>query len=292
MNDTPTPVIPSLPTVRRVPAPPLGRRRPEVLVRLEAEWQTLAERPSTRRRVASWGLGPTVRTLDDALAATGWREFRRPSAGGPAVVVPSAIVLGAHDRTSGDGAARCLLVAARADDLAARVLLQRMLPGLSTAARRWRRRADDGWAPIDELVATAWSVIRTFPFETRPSHLVANLLRDTEYQAYRKKRRRLLEVVPSGVPEEWDWPGASRVMAADPAEETLDDDALLELARMAARVEAMRDDVLDDADRVVLRLLAAGLSLAEAAEQLGCTSRTVQNHRLRLVHRLRAALVA
>ena len=302
MNDTPTPAIPrpSTPfrgTARRVPP----ERRSGVLAGLDAEWRLLVEQHSTRRRVADWGLGPDVVTLDDALSATGWRPAgsaqsagipsRRSAEGRPLLPPPSPAV-DPLDRTPGDAAVRHLLRAARTDDLAARVLLQRMVPGLCTVARRWQHRVVDGCPPIDDLVATAWSVIRTYPFETRPSHLVANLLRDTEYYAYRKQRRRLLEVVPSGLPERWGWPGDPRGSSPDPAEETLDDDALLELARLVARVEAMRDEILDDDDRAVLRLLAAGLSLAEAAERLGCTSRTVQNHRLRLVQRLRDALAA
>lgn len=303
MNDTPTPVIPPPPTVRRRaegrPTQAPGRRRLSdgTLARLESEWRALAVRQSTRRRVAGWGLGPTVVTLDDALFATGWQAHRQGLEGQseartpPTVPAPVAVA-DPLDRMPGDAVVRRLLREARTDDLAARVLLQRMLPGLCTAARRWQRRAGDGCAAIDDLVATAWSVIRTYPVETRSSYLVANLLRDAEYYTYRKQQRRLMEVVPSGFPETWDWPGDPRGSSPDPAEETLDDDALLELARLVARVEAMHDEILDDDDRAVLRLLAAGLSLAEAAERLGCTSRTVQNHRLRLVQRLRDALAA
>ena len=283
MNDTPTTVIPLPPSSAHWPDLPPDDR-PGVLHRLEREWRQLAVRSSIRRRVVSWGLDDTVLSLDQALAATGWRPYES---------APCRRPVGSEaDAHEGDETVRRLLRLAPTDELAARVVLQRMLPGLRATANRWRRRAVDGWEPIDELVSVAWSVIRTFPVETRPRYLVANLLRDTEYLAYRKQARRLMVSVPSGVPERRGWPTESLAMAGDPAEETLDDDALLELVRMVARVDAMRDAVLDDADRVVLRLLAAGKSLAEAAELMGCTSRTVQNHRVRLVHRLRAALAA
>jgi len=288
MNDTPTPVIPfpARPATTRLD--PLPDDKAAVLQRLEREWRQLSLRPSTRRQVARWGLGDGVDSLHDALVATGWRTYERPTA----TRSPHDTGGRADGQHTGDDVVRQLLRHAPTDDLAARVVLQRLLPGLRAAAKRWRRRAVDSWEPIDELVSVAWSVIRTYPVDTRPRYLVSNLLRDTEHLAYRKQSRRLMVTVPSGVPDRAGWPVEWSSSSGDPAEETLDDDALLELARMVARVDAMRDAVLDDADRVVLRLLAAGKSLAEAAEEMGCTSRTVQNHRVRLVHRLRAALAA
>lgn len=261
-----------------IPTSPLG-----IIHLLDSEWRTLRLRRLARDRIAVWQIGTDCPTLDDVLLATGYRR----SAGDPVTVER---VDWWPEGTVGDGATARLLLAARTDDLAARVLLQRLLPGLLSVARRWRGRTLDG-APIDELVTTAWSVIRSFPVESRPRHLVANLLRDVEYHTYRRATRRLLEVVPVGSPERPGWPGNVSPLAPAADEFDLDDDALLDLARCVRRARDESSMTLDDDDLTALRMVAEGLSLGEAAERLGCTSRTVQNHRARLVYRLRAALV-
>ena len=69
------------------------------------------------------------------------------------------------------------------DELAARVVVQRLVPGLVHAARR-RRQQQGMQSAFDELVATTWVLVRTYPLERRPRRGAANLCRDAEYQAF------------------------------------------------------------------------------------------------------------
>lgn len=80
----------------------------------------------------------------------------------------------------GDADRALQLLAARAvegDDLAARVLMQRLLPGARRLARRW-------WAirDVDEraaiTVTAVWSRIRCYPIARRPQRIAANILFD------------------------------------------------------------------------------------------------------------------
>jgi DNA-directed RNA polymerase specialized sigma24 family protein len=163
-----------------------------------------------------------------------------------------------------------LLMAARVDEVAARVVLQRLLPGLIARARRWSGRPVGGPDALDELLAAAWTVIRTFPVERRPRHLVANLLRDAEYHAFVRPHRRLLvhEFVPTHTLER---PAPESTM-----------DAAEELAEL---IDGSR--ALTDRDRRLLALLASGASMTEVATTLDVCVRTVTNHRDAVVHRLR-----
>ena len=77
--------------------------------------------------------------------------------------------------------------------LAARIVLQRLVPGLRSIARRRGRRPDDGdtQAPdlFHDLLANAWIVIRCYPIERRPFNVAANLLKDVGYQTLTTQQR-------------------------------------------------------------------------------------------------------
>jgi len=83
-----------------------------LLTRLQQEWNLLRIRPTLVRRASAWQLTPRVLdSLDDLLVLTGLGS--RPAPAGS------------------DDALRQLVTLARHDDLAARIVLQRMLPGLA-----------------------------------------------------------------------------------------------------------------------------------------------------------------
>ena len=126
-----------------------------------------------RRRATAWKLTPrALSSLDELLVLTGL---------GPGPVDPPS-----------DETMRRLVGLARHDDLAARVVLQRMLPGLSTCAKRNSSGFDTQLDALDELLSEAWTVIRSFPIERRDRYVIKNLLRDCEYRAFLKARRRML----------------------------------------------------------------------------------------------------
>lgn len=246
---------------------PLYSNRP-LLVRLQSEWQLLRERPTVLRRAHSWSLGVPFDNLDQLIAATDYW----PS---PAERANSA---GAGNGNGNQVVAR-MLAAGRSDQVAARVVLQRLLPGLIARSRCWGpRRAGGSPEAFDELVSAAWTVIKEFPFERRPRHLIANLLRDSEYIAFRRPSRRMLV-------HEFTEPRSLDTAVEYQAEI----EPMLELADIIAQA---RSHSLTDHDLALLTLLANGASSAEAAQQLQISERTLRYHRDAAVGRLREAVFA
>ena len=145
-----------------------------LLTRLQREWNLINCRRSTVSRASAWKLTPrAINSLDELLVLTGL---------GPAPVDPA----------SDDTLRRLVVLAQHDDDLAARVVLQRMLPGLSNCAKRNSSGFDTQLDALDELLCEAWTVIRSFPIERRDRYVIKNLLRDCEYRAFLKTRRRML----------------------------------------------------------------------------------------------------
>jgi hypothetical protein len=160
-------------------------------------------------------------------------------------------------------------LAARAgDQLAARVLLQLLLPGARRLARRWwalgGRREREAAA-----VAAVFDRIRCYPLATRPRKIAANILRDAEILLRRQvvDTRRLVpldEVVGMTA-------AASVPVAVHPAEELV-----------AALREAVDAGVIgaDDAHLIAATRIE-GRRLADIAETRGAALRTLQTHRQR-----------
>src|SRR5262245_35946950 len=91
--------------------------------RLDREWRALRHDPAALARVRSWALTPAaVGDLDELLVLAGYRVPHTPGR--------NALLLR-------------LVVLAADDELAARIVLQRLLPGLLAVIRR-RRRSSDG----------------------------------------------------------------------------------------------------------------------------------------------------
>jgi DNA-directed RNA polymerase specialized sigma24 family protein len=254
-------------TSSRLPSAVPHAHRTDVLARLDREWSALRHRPTALIRARSWQVGADFVDLDELIAATGF--FASASERLSALTTPDA----EHDAVL----AR-LVLAAHHDDLAARIVLQRLLPGLVARARRWTWRIDGSGDAIDELVAAAWGVIRTFPEPRLCRHVAARLLRDSEHQAFVKHTRRLAEHVPTE-PDRLDRPV---VRLPDP-------EPILELAEL---VSDARGNALTDADLRLLQLLVSGLPMADVAAALDVSVRTVTNHRNAMVHRLRQVAFA
>ena len=233
-----------------------------LLVGLDREWQATSHRPAAVRRARTWGLPIEFDSLDGIIATTGWYATADERHAAGHCTTPAV-----------DAVMERLLVAARTDDLAARVVLQRLLPGLVGLARRWQRRHDgDAFA---DAVAAAWPVIRQYPVERRPLHLVANLLNDCQYHAYRRAGRRMLVSVPV---EDRHLDGADDSAHVEP---------LHELVAVAACTSA-----LSARDRCLLGLLLSGRSMVEVAQLLEVSERTVRNHRDHMVSQMRDAMAA
>ncbi len=255
-----------------------------LLDRLHDEWQHISYRSIAVAEAQSWGLpGGPVRSLDDLLRQSGYivatghpsTQFAPSRAGGGAHEVDRCIA--ERERAADEYLLRLVECAATAP-LAARVVLQRILPGLGAAARRHGgayRRND----LLDELVANSWSVIRTYPVTRRPQRVASNLVRDITFQTVVRPSR--LKSARSEVPMLAEPVGTAPSSTREPLAE------LLELVGAA-----FRSGHIDDRDvRLIDDLLKHHHALDVAASRQ-VTARTIRNHRDAVVHRLRSSVAA
>src|SRR6187431_3745906 len=114
------------------PLPPAtAHHRHHLFARLHQDWARLTSSRSALRTARSWPLSvERFESLDELLGHVGFGRVQ---------------AIGSHDD---DGVLGELLVLARTDELAARVVLQRMLPGLASIVRR---RTDRFASGPDEL---------------------------------------------------------------------------------------------------------------------------------------------
>ena len=139
--------------------------------RLWLDWEVLARSRSKVRRANAWQLpGEPVRHLDEVLTRSGY---------GQSVTDDDC-----------DHYLSLLTAHARQDELACRVVVQRILPGLiAIAIRRGRIVTEGASFALDQLVSSAWMVICCYPIDRRPRRVAANLLRDIEYQSFVREAR-------------------------------------------------------------------------------------------------------
>jgi len=226
-----------------------------LLTRLQREWTLLSRRRSAVQRATAWELTPRViSSLDELLVLTGL---------GPGPVDPSS-----------DETLRKLVAVARHDDLAARVVLQRMLPGLSAIAKRHSDGFDTQLDAFDELLSEAWAVIRSFSIETRDRYVIKNLLRDCEHQAFLKFRRRRM-VQELADPADLDLP-----IAAD----EFDEEPLGTIVELLGRA---KNAGMTEADLAMVVTLLNTSTVKQAAAALRVTDRTLRNRRQSVIRQLR-----
>jgi hypothetical protein len=223
----------------------------KTLAALDREWAELDRSPATGEAVGRWA------HEEPALAGL-------PTLG--------AILTARTD----PGAAQAILAAlarlAVDDDLAARTLLQALVPGLVRLASR--ACADDPLA-LDELISLAWERIRTYPTR-RPGSVAANVLWDVR-KRYRKHR---LVEVPAG-------------FAAPASDETSPSAEEIVLGRCVVEeiVAAQRSGVISVAAlRLILRTRLHDVPLGTAAADHHATSAQANCIRWRAERRLRLVL--
>lgn len=222
--------------------------------RLDLDWRALRRRPGALVRANTWRVVPwVIADLDDLLGACGFRVT--------------------HTAERNDVLAR-LVTLAHGDDLAARVVLQRVLPGLIGIARTRRVFERDAF---EELIGAAWLTIRRCrPQDKR--QLAANLVRDAAYRAFTAPGRRLssteVAVDPHVLDEE---PAVDRT---GPCEE-------LATLLADARAAGVPTEDLD-----LFRELATVGSPGRLAASRHVTPRTIRNHRDRAAANLRRVAAA
>jgi hypothetical protein len=148
----------------------------DLIERLEAEWPALASGP----------LGARLRLWSDQEAALA--GFATPQH-----LLRHLLNLGGSPRLK-DETLAALLRQAQSDPLAARVVLQALLPGLKSLARRILFEAGERDEVWSALLAHCWERIRRYPLERRPTRIAANILLDalkkTTYELKRERRDR------------------------------------------------------------------------------------------------------
>ena len=279
-NTLPLPPVRSLPLFKQHPANGL-------VGQLHTEWQGMSHRRSALAQARSWQL--PVCHFDSLQQLVEWAAADRPydlpddapgQDRGEAKVDGAMPGCASYDsRRSTDPLMAALMMWSKTDDLAARIVLQRMLPGLCASARRRATGPADRRRRLDELVSVAWTVIRSFDESRYDGYVVAKLVRGCEYRAFDKDRRRKLSAWPTA-PDQMDMELAVQA-SPDPLEE------LVELMVQARDCGGLSADDLD-----FLAIVINAPTVLEAARRLNVTARTVRNHRDAVTHRLRSMLAA
>jgi hypothetical protein len=225
-----------------------------VFDQLDQEWGRLATDRSTARRLG-----------DVCCVAGGARSLGEVERFVRAADPPTA------DRV-------LLALVARAvtgDDLAARVLLQLLLPGTRSLANRW-------WAIGDPeeraaaAVAAVYGRIRSYPLARRPGRVAANVLMDAARELRRAVPR--MPVTLAEDPTPWRPPVE---VVPNPA---------IELADVL--MDAVRDCVITPQDaELIAASRISGTRVADIAERRGTRPRTLWDRRQRAEQALADAAV-
>jgi DNA-binding CsgD family transcriptional regulator len=210
------------------------------------EWERLRRRPATLRHVNSWPFLPRrVSDLDEVLELAGFGR--------------------AIDDIEGDQLLWHLVREGEHDDIAARIVLHRILPPLMAMAKR-RGRVVQGGAhtAMVDVLATAWFVIRQYPHQRRLHKVAANLVRDIEYNAF-VRHHRLRHVDERQVGDE-----ILYQLVEDSAESY---DGLMHVLQDAQEMG------VDERHITLLREFSKGQRNEDVAEIMGISSRTVRNYK-------------
>jgi hypothetical protein len=214
---------------------------------LDLEWVRLShDRPAARHLAEVCRAAGRARSLDDV------ERFVRRARDADADAVLLALVRRAVDR----------------DALAARVLLQLLMPGTRRLARKWWALGDSEECAA-AAVAAVYHRIRRYPLERRPGRVAANILMDAEHELRRAVRGPVVAPIPDPL-DHWHHHDDHRPVP-HPAEE------LAELL-----VDAVDDGVIqrDDAE-LIARSRIAGDRVADVAEHRGLRPRTLWDRRQR-----------
>lgn len=229
--------------------------------RLFQEWHRLRTQAHVLEHIRSWPLtGDPVHDLSELLVRCGFE--------------------GRRDDDDADETLRQLVVLAAHDALAARVVLQRLLPGmLAVAQRRSNGSPGSAEAMLAELVGATWVLIRSYPVGRRPRHVAANLLRDAEYEAFRRPTRLVRHAREVSVSR----PTPHRDEFLDPTTAWLEDPR----RRLREVLNSGQAAGMHHQDLTLLALLATGESTEALASKLGVSDRTLRARRATAVARLR-----
>jgi len=232
--------------------------------RLDADWQHTATARRTVRTIRSWAAHATAAETAETA------RFDQ--------LTNAQELIDATQRSDGDAGNSLLLLLvelARHDALAGRIVVQRLLPGLISAAAKYRFLSEAG-DPVEEAVGAAWIAIRNYDIAKRTRHVAAGLISDAIYLAFRRDARRQ---VPAETPTEPRLLGERVACPPSPALVELAD--VVRMARLAG---------VDTHDLDLIRALVCTGSPSAVARQRCVTPRTIRNRRDRAIRRLQQAV--
>lgn len=239
-------------------------RTPCFSSRLDADWAHLRTCRRALDRARRWADGDPTDPLTDVVAAVDDLD-----------AIIAATQRGAAD---GDRILLRLVELADHDELAGRIVVQRLLPALIARSSRYRSY-DDRTDPVEVVVPAAWLAVRAFDTETRGRHVAASLISDAVFNAFRAPLRR------RSATEQVRAPGRFEHVATPTAEPS----ALEEFADI---VRDARGAGVPAGDLELLVRLVQVESTAALACERQVTTRTIRNHRARAVERVRIAVAA
>lgn len=217
---------------------------------LDREWDRIATGPAARRAVIRWA------NTHDALSG---------------LVDLEDVLAARRDADRADPILRALVTMAVDDELAARTLLQALLPGL---VHLGRTTGNDDHNAVEELISIAWERIRTYPVD-REGRVAGNVLLDVK-KRYRAHRR--IEA-----PGEW------AEMVSDPPSPTRtpEDEVIARSVFEQLRVAEVEGHVMPRAASMIVRTRVHGETLVELAREQGTTPAAIGQRRWRAERRLR-----
>ncbi len=238
-----------------------------VIKSLAGEWNLLERDPRNLQRCIRWGLsGDAPNTLCDLAIRAGLGQGCEQDLADRSLYELVCVAVHHGGRTNADV------------KLAARIVIQRLLPGLISIASRRGRICDGGFDEAFSRVLTeAWTTVVHFPVERRTHKIAVNILRDSESRAFwRGDRAAKVE--------------ASRreIFVAEQvrtATENEDNEAMRIQAWEFAH-DHLSGQLLD-----VFKEMFAGVSSAETASRLGLTERAVRYHRTAVTNQLRSLVL-
>jgi len=156
---------------------------PGVLRQLDQEWERVADSVSGRRAIRRWGSDePWFHSVRSLGALVEWINERGH------VEESDAILL-------------ALLRHSALDDLAARTVLQAMMPAVKNLTAKFSTCG--AWSSEETaavVVAAMWERIRCYPVDRRPRKVSANLTLDTRQRVWRTGYKQVHGRVPRSKP--------------------------------------------------------------------------------------------
>jgi DNA-directed RNA polymerase specialized sigma24 family protein len=180
-----------------------------------------------------------------------------------------------------DAVLLALLVRAPREQLAGRVVLQAMLPGLKSLSSRLARSVVSFEELWQILFACLWERIVTYPVERRPSRVAANLLRDTLKRTLAELRREanaLGQLTELSLDDLDDLLGEPHGTGEE-ADGSVEPEAVLRHAIAAGAVTGEEAEL-------ILATEIDGVPMAAVAERLGVSYNAVKIRRQRAEQRL------